>query len=143
MLITTALALSLAAAAPAPDSAEMKALARQIDAAWNAHDSDSHILQFAEDGSLLTPSGKYARGRDAIRPLVGGKGPTGQTTSRSTVNHVQELSKGLFLVDLTQKLKGPGTKIMGMDTARVVLVVRRAGETWKLVAVRPFPQPRA
>jgi uncharacterized protein (TIGR02246 family) len=133
--------LALAATGPAPavDSGIVELMA-EVDRAWNAHDADQQVALYADDGTVVTPSGTRAVGKPEIRKISGGKGPTGQTQSKTTIDGVQQLAPNLVLIDATQKLTGPGTKILGTDRARVVVVARKVKGKWKAVSVRPFPQ---
>lgn len=150
-ILATALVLTLSACAndaqsttdaPAGAAArqgEIEQLLADHQVAWNAHDADGLAAQFADDGTLVTPTGNRVAGRDAIRQVMASPGPTKQTQSRVELDGVQWLGEGLAVVDATQTLTGPGVDQLGTDRAKLVAVVRRDADGWQFVAARPFP----
>jgi uncharacterized protein (TIGR02246 family) len=112
--------------------------AKTLDAAWNEHNAEKQVALFAQGGVLVTPTGTRAEGRAELLKVSGGKGPTGQTTSLSHIDGIQDLGQGLVVVDLTQTLEGPGTQVVGTK-AQAVAVLREEGDAYKALSVRVFP----
>jgi len=123
---------------PQPDRQGLQAAVDAFDAGWNAHDPAVLTAMMTDDAVTVTPFGNRVEGQQAHRQLYASDGPTKQTQSKTTIGGIQWLADDLVLLDLHQKLEGPGVEQLPSDTASAVLVLRWDGGDWKSSAARPY-----
>jgi uncharacterized protein (TIGR02246 family) len=115
-------------------------------AAFNAGNADQLADGFAKDGTLITPDGRTAHGRDEIRKLMKPMfdGPWKGTTSRFVVTGLRTVGPNSVFVDATHQVVG-GNLPPGMPRQyHVVVLLQNEANTWQATEVRPYAfQPRA
>jgi uncharacterized protein (TIGR02246 family) len=135
-----AISLLLACGSSTSDTAptlDVEALAQRHDDAWNHHDPGEMTALFADDATVVTPSGRRVEGRAELRALFSAPSPTNQTSSTTRFVGIQHLSSELVLLDGVQTLRGPGTEAVGAE-ARILAVAARRDGRWQIVAARPY-----
>jgi uncharacterized protein (TIGR02246 family) len=113
-------------------------------AAWNAHDPIKMASLWADDGDLIHPTGRVARGRDEVCALFTDeqRGPMKDTTHEMTLESVRWVADDIVIVDAECAIKGmrdAGGKELPLFNPHVVLVLHRLeGDRWNIVAARPY-----
>jgi uncharacterized protein (TIGR02246 family) len=110
--------------------------------AFNRFDAKAVASFFSDDGTLLTPEGRYGRGRagvekvfrdDAQKLLAG-------STSTFTVKSARPVGNDCLLLDCDHEARGArlpdGTT--GTLMVHLVLLAQRRGESWKWLDARPY-----
>ena len=97
-----------------------------------------------EDGDLINPIGKMAKGRTEIEKLVSEEhnGPLKNSKAEMAVQNIRFLDDDLALVDAEHNLenaKGPGGKVLKHQTFRVTAVLKKEDGKWFWVSARPVP----
>lgn len=148
LVITSLLAISTVGCAreqtradsaqPVASMAEVQDILAAHDAAWNAHDPERLTDVYTADGTLVTPGGTRAEGRDALLEVFSSPSPTKQTQSKTKLDAVQWIADDLVVIDATQTLTGPGAEQLGVHEAKLTAVAQFVDGEWKLVVARPF-----
>ena len=158
--VTMILFAALAAAAPVSaqakttdvlstsDQAAIAKLQTDWTTAWDRHDPEGLAAGFSENGDLLNPFGRFAKGHDQLVALF-----KEEHTSRlkdSTYNGTCEPARLLApdvaevnCVYTVEGLKGPGSD--STIHGNMTKVVVRSGDEWKVAlarAMHPVPQGR-
>jgi uncharacterized protein (TIGR02246 family) len=124
---------------------EKAAIQERVDgftAAWNAHDPERMAALWVEDGDVINPFGRAAKGRDEVRRLFADEqaGPMRQSRHEMRVESVRMVGD-LALVDLKSTITG----IRGEDDRAYPplnlhifnVMTRRDGE-WMIISARPY-----
>jgi uncharacterized protein (TIGR02246 family) len=90
---TTALSSSLITKADEADEAAIKALVKQMQDGWNAHDGKAFSAPFAADADYVVVNGMYIKGREAIE-----KGHTGIFTTIYKESHNEATVKSIRFI---------------------------------------------
>jgi uncharacterized protein (TIGR02246 family) len=112
--------------------------------AWNRHDPAKMAECWAEDGDLINPLGKLARGRDQVRALFSEEqtGYMKGTTCEMTLSSVRWASDNIVIVDAECFIKGmrdSGGKELPIFKPHVVMVLERfETDKWLLLSARPY-----
>jgi uncharacterized protein (TIGR02246 family) len=155
-----------ASVAFAADQAEaekqLKDRAAEFQSTWNKHDAKALAAFWAEDGDLIDPAGVASKGRAAVEQYFTENfaGPMKDSTNEITVTGVHMAADDLAVVDWDAALSGmhmgppsdrPASNAAGADEAKpapfkhhVVLVMKRQGDEWMILAARPYavmPKP--
>ena len=117
----------------------------KLAAAWSANDGSVFSAFFAEDGSLINPFGERADGREALTAMYSeyfGGMLKGTTTSIS-VTHLRPVEADHAFADAEQTIYAANGDVL--LALHVVNLLRKDGDTWRLVDSRPyaFPPPPA
>ena len=116
---------------------------RCISEAWEKGDARGVVANFAEDGNLIDPFGRVARGREAVAALLAGNFAGMFHGSRIVfdpqtfriLSPEVAVADGTWQVTLPQAPGGPAPpEIAGLITT----VFRKADGTWKVEADRPM-----
>ena len=113
-------------------------------AAWRLHDPVKMAALWAEDGDLISPAGKLARGRDEVcaQFTEDHSGPMKYTTHAMTLESVRWAADDIVIVDAECSIKGmrdPGGKELPTFSPHVVLVMHRiTGDRWNVLTARPY-----
>ena len=113
-------------------------------AAWRLHDPVKMAALWAEDGDLISPAGKLARGREEVRALFSEEqsGPMKYTTHTMTLESVRWAADDIVIVDAECSIQGmrdPSGQVLPIYSPHVVLVLHRiAGDRWNVLAARPY-----
>ncbi len=115
---------------------------RKFNDAFNRHDAREVASFWAEDGTLLTPSGQHGRGRAEIESVYGEDSQTilHGSTSRFAITDARSVGADCVLLDLDHEVKGlrrpDGTR--GDATLHLVVLARRSRDGWQWLDARPY-----
>ncbi len=120
----------------------LEAACRRFNEAFNRFDAKEVGACWADDGTLITPSGKVGRGRSGVEAayrhdcdsfLEG-------TKSKFTIESVRRLGAELAFLDLDHELqnfrKPDGSR--GTMHVHVVILARKSGNAWQWLDARPY-----
>lgn len=114
----------------------------QFNEAFNRGDARAVASFWAQDGTLINPAGREARGPAEVARVFGedSKSILGGSTSVFTIRSVRQLSPDTVFLDLEHTLNDyhapDGT--VGTKHQHVAMVARKQGDTWKALDVRPY-----
>jgi uncharacterized protein (TIGR02246 family) len=120
----------------------LEAANKKFTAAFNSFDPKAVAAFFAEDGTLITPNGDVAHGRDAIAKLYAENVERmfRGSTSTFTITGVRNAGPDTRWLDLDHEVqnarKPDGTT--GTMKMHVVLLVQRKGDEWRWLEARPY-----
>jgi uncharacterized protein (TIGR02246 family) len=112
--------------------------------AWNRHDPQALAAAFAEDGVLINPRGRVARGRAEIRQLFEDeqlRGPMRGTRLTGRVTSVRQVAPGLAFVDQEVTVSGAkdsSGQVLPDERLHAALLLVRRGGTWQALEARPY-----
>lgn len=152
-------ALVFAAVAPAAlsavsnDEAAIRQECAKFVSAWNIHDAKAMAAVWAEDGDLINPFGRVAKGRAEIEELFAGEqaGVMKGTTYSTTAVSVRLLSPTVAISDWSAEVAGmrdPKGAEMPVFKHHVVAILEKRNGSWVTTIVRayaylPVPPPPA
>ena len=129
------------------DEAAIRKVHADFEAAWNRHDAAAMAAMWAEDGDLLNPQGRAAKGRGEVQKIFteeqsgGFKG----TTFRHTINAVRLVAPTVAIVqasfeiaNATPPAPGGPTTLKGFYQS---VMVKKGGK-WSIasaMAMAPVP----
>jgi uncharacterized protein (TIGR02246 family) len=142
------LLLTLAAGAWAADgglTADVHARNAQFKAAWDKHDPQAMAALWTEDGDLINPFGRFAKGRAEVEKLFRDehtgmmKGTTFNILSDSSREIAPDVAVGDWEAEITG-MQGPDGPMPPLKNHITVVYVKRNGQWW-VAAARPemFP----
>ncbi len=138
---TLALGASAKAEAPKVDPELQKTFTR-FNEAFNRFDAKQVSSFWAEDGTLINPVGKFAKGPAAVENVFREDAQTflKGTTSTFTVSSVRQLKGDVAFVDLDHVLANFRAPDGTTRTERqhVVMLVHKQGGTYKFLDTRPY-----
>lgn len=115
---------------------------RKFNELFNTFDTKDVAACWAEDGTLISPTGEVGRGRAGVEKtyrhdcetiLMG-------TTSKFTITSARRLGQDMAFLDLDHELQNAvrpdGTR--GTLTVHVVMLARRTGSSWQWLDARPY-----
>jgi uncharacterized protein (TIGR02246 family) len=108
---------------------------------WKSNDGQALASCFAEDGSLINPFGQRANGREAIAAMYSDYfgGMLNGTSTTIEIGTIREVPPNHAFVDSEQTIEGDGgDTVLSVHTAALL---RRAGDTWRIVDARPYTIP--
>jgi uncharacterized protein (TIGR02246 family) len=115
---------------------------RRFNELFNRLDPKQVATCWAEDGTLITPSGEVGKGRSGVETAFRHDCDTilNGTTSRFAISSVRRLGSELAFLDLDHELRNfrmpdGSTGVMNLH---VVMLARRAGDTWQWLDARPY-----
>jgi uncharacterized protein (TIGR02246 family) len=126
----------------------LEATCRKFNEAFNRFDTKQVASFWAEDGTLITPTGEVGTGRSGVEAAYAHDCETilAGTSSRFTIRSVRRLGNDLAFMDLEHELRNfrmPDGST-GTMPLHVVILARRSGDSWKWLDARPYafvPQP--
>jgi len=135
---------SLAMAAPEKNGAEAQVRARsqEFAAAWNRYDTKAMAALWAEDGDLINPFGRVAKGRAEVEKLLTDEHSTFMkgttfTISRSAVRLLKpDVAFADWDVDISGMHSPDGTAMPTEKYHVNDVLVKKSGQWW-FVAGRP------
>jgi uncharacterized protein (TIGR02246 family) len=123
---------------------------KKFNAAFNRFDENAVASFWADDGTLITPSGEYGRGRSEIAKVYGKDCETilDGTTSKFTIVGAREIGSDCALLDLDHDLQNfrmPDGSTGSMKI-HIVILAQKRGNSWQWLDARPYafmppPQP--
>jgi uncharacterized protein (TIGR02246 family) len=128
-------------------AAEIEAVYKRIATAWREGNAQAVATEFAEEGDLIDPFGRPARGRDNVAKLLTAN--FGALFQGSLIEFRPELTRllatdvavsdGTWRVTLARPTDGETPPPIN---GRVTTVFRRVGSTWMVESDRPMlPAP--
>jgi uncharacterized protein (TIGR02246 family) len=153
-LLAAVLVSSLVSVASAQKAGKDEETVRQMQAdfaaAWNKHDAKAMAALWAEDGDVINPAGKVAKGRADVEKLMAEEHATFAkgTTFTNNVTGVRFLKPDVALLDASYEIAGvmgPGGKAGSMKGLYTVVLVKKGGKWWVSSArpMVPLPEPSA
>lgn len=112
--------------------------------AWNKHDASLMASIWADDGDLINPMGKLARGREEVLRLFTDeqRGAMKSTTCGMTLESVRWAADNVVVVDADCSISGmrdPGGKDLPIFKPHVVLVLHKIdNDQWQVLSARPY-----
>jgi uncharacterized protein (TIGR02246 family) len=117
--------------------------------AFNRFDVKDVASYFAEDATLITPTGNYGRGRDGVEHVFADDVQTilGGTTSRFSITGARRIGQDCVFLDCDHDLQNfhmPDGSTGAMKL-HLVLLAQKKGDGWQWLDARPYgflPPPR-
>jgi uncharacterized protein (TIGR02246 family) len=130
-------------AGQAEDEASIRKFGLEFAAAWNKHDPKAMAAYWAEDGDLINPFGRVAKGRAEVEKLFHDEhaGPMAGTTYATTLSSVRFPTADLALSDweiVVTGMRGPDGTVGAPFKPHVFIVLTRKGGQWLTAAARPY-----
>jgi uncharacterized protein (TIGR02246 family) len=126
----------------------LDASCRKFNEVFNRFDAKQVASCWAEDGTLITPSGEVGTGRSGVEAAFRHDSDTilKGTTSRFAITSVRRLGSELAFLDLDHELQNfrmpdGSTGVMNLH---VVILAKKSGNGWQWLDARPYafvPQP--
>src|SRR5512133_4181013 len=120
----------------------LEAAWKKFTEAFNRFDAKQVASCWAEDGTLITPSGEVGRGRSAVETAYRHDCDTilKGTRSRFDITSVRRLGSDLALLDLDHELGNARMPDGSTGTMKmhVVVLAKRSGSSWQWLDVRPY-----
>ena len=125
------------------ETAAVRKTAADFSAAWNRHDAKAMADMFVEDGDIINPFGRVAKGRAEVEKLFQDEHATVMkgTTFNLTKVEVRMLGAGTAVVDWEVELvgmHGPAGAALPPLKHHVAVVEVKKGDRWLAAAVRPY-----
>ncbi len=126
----------------------LEAACRKFNEVFNRLDPKQVASLFAEDGTLITPSGEAGMDRKGVETAFRHDCDTilKGTTSRFEITSVRRLGSELAFLDLEHELQNfrmpEGST--GLMKLHVVILAKKTGNSWQWLDARPYafvPQP--
>ena len=125
----------------AADEKDIRAIASQLQEAWNKHDAKMLAALFLTDGDYVSSTGRTARGRDEVEKAfatqwAGLYKGTKITVTTTTVHFVRKdvaVADGAF--DITG-MKDSSGKVLGARSGLSSIVAAKKGDRWYIAALR-------
>lgn len=145
-LLALALALPVAAAASSDEEA-IEARAVEFAVAWNKHDPKAMAMLWAEDGDLINPFGRIARGRREIELLFADEHSTYTKDTMYTLDIrwirmvKPDVAVATWDATISGMKTGDGSDMPPLEHMVTVVLVKREGKWWTLAARPMIPSP--
>jgi uncharacterized protein (TIGR02246 family) len=143
LLLGVALSAPATLAAATEDETAIRELTDSFVNAWNNHDPAAMAATWAQDGDLINPQGRVAKGRDAIQQLLTDEHSGQMKTTTFTLKSLElrMLTPSVALGDWTTELTGAmdpqGNARPPMHVHVFVVYEKRDGK-WLAEATRPY-----
>jgi uncharacterized protein (TIGR02246 family) len=115
---------------------------RRFNEAFNRLDTQQVAACWAEDGTLITPSGEIGIGRSGVETAFRHDAETllAGTTSRFEITSVRRLGSEHAFLDLEHELRNVRTPegSIGEMKLHVVMLAKRSGNGWQWLDARPY-----
>lgn len=141
VVVLSLAALPLLAQSPTADEKDIRAIAAQLQDAWNKHDAKMLGDLFLTDGDYVSSTGRTARGRNEVEKAFASqwaglyKG-TKITVTTTTVHFIRKdvaIADGAF--DITGMRDGSG-KVLGARSGLSSIIAAKKGDRWYIAALR-------
>ena len=149
LALALVVALAPGATGAADDEATVKKASADFVAAWNKHDPKALAACWTEDGDLINPWGRWAKGRAEVEKLFTdeqtGTGPLRDSAFEVTAESVRFASADVAVDDWEVSVTGAydpdGTKHAGPLTFHCSSIRKKVGGAWPIYAGRPYLKP--
>jgi uncharacterized protein (TIGR02246 family) len=146
LALVVGVALSVGVLAASDDEAAVKKHTADFAAAWNKHDPKAMAALWADDGDLINPWGRVAKGRPEVEKLFAdeqtGKGPLRDSTFELKGETVRfptpDVAVDDWEISVTGAYDPDGAKHEGALEFHCTVVLKKAGGAWTNFAVRPY-----
>jgi uncharacterized protein (TIGR02246 family) len=143
MLAVLALSALGAGSALAQDEAAIRKASADFVAAWNRHDAKAMAALFAEDGDIINPSGRAARGRAEVEKLFTEEHAAVMkgSTYVLTKGDVRLLGPTTAVSDWESEItgmSGPQGEALPPFKHHVTIVYVKKGALWMAAVGRPY-----
>jgi uncharacterized protein (TIGR02246 family) len=130
-------------ASQADDEASIRRFGVDFSAAWNRHDPKAMASFWAEDGDLINPFGRWAKGRAEVEKLFQDEhaGVMAGTSYSTTLSSVRFLTPDVAVTDwdiVVTGMRGPDGSAAPPFKPHLALVMVRRGGRWLSLAARPY-----
>jgi uncharacterized protein (TIGR02246 family) len=130
-------------AGQAEDEAAIRKFGTEFAAAWNKHDAKAMASFWEEDGDLINPSGRVAKGRAEVEKLFQDEHATAMagTSYSTTLSSVRFLTPEIALADWEAVVTGmhqPDGSVSPPFKPHVFIVMGKKSGRWLAVAARPY-----
>ena len=141
ILAISLLAVPALAQSPTADEKDIRAIANQLDDAWNKGDAKMLAHLFLTDGDYVSSTGRTARGRAEVERAFEQQwaGLYKGTRIKVTTTTVHFLRKDIAIVDGAFEVTGmrdPSGKVLGPRSGLATIVVSKKGDRWYVAALR-------
>jgi uncharacterized protein (TIGR02246 family) len=141
VLVLCLFALPVLAQSPTADEKDIRAIAAQLQEAWNRHDAKMLADLFLTDGDYVSSTGRTARGRPEVdkafaQQWAGVYKGTRITVTTTTVHFIRKdvaIADGAF--DITG-IRDASGKVLGARSGLSTIVVAKKGDRWYIAALR-------
>ena len=141
VVVLSLLALPMLAQSPTADEKDIRAIAAQLQDAWNKHDAKMLSHLFLTDGDYVSSTGRTARGRDEVEKAfaqqwAGVYKGTKITVTTTTVHFVRKdvaIADGAFDISGMRDSSG---KVLGARSGLSSIVAAKKGDRWYIAALR-------
>jgi len=141
-LILAMFLIVLATAVPVTSAQEaaITAVEAEFAAAWAAHDPGRMASFWAEDGDLMNPFGRFARGRGEVEALFAEEqaGLMRSSTYHFRLDSARAIAPGIVVTDWTNTIRGmvapDGTALPPFEHHVTTVFVERDGRWMKAAA---------
>ncbi|HEX9160835.1 MAG TPA: SgcJ/EcaC family oxidoreductase [Thermoanaerobaculia bacterium] len=117
-------------------------------AAWNSHDAKAMAATWMQDGDLINPSGRVAKGRAGIETLLGEEHATAfkhstYTSGPITIHFLRpDVAVAECFTEITGVVNPDGSSAPSMNVYIMRIVQNKDGQ-WLTVSARPVIYPTA
>lgn len=122
------------------DEEAIKKVFADFAAAWEKGDPKAMSMFWAEDGDLINPAGRVAKGRAEVEKLFVEERPTNPPRITFTVNEIRFLKRDVAVYNASFELsgvRGADGKEMTMKGLITCVMAKKNGKWWT-VAARPM-----
>ncbi len=120
---------------------EIKTRGDEFTKAWNNHDPKAMAALWLNDGDVISPFGRWAKGRSEVEKLFREEHTTFMKNSTTTMEckDIRTFGPDLVLSEWEQHLRNVETGDPNRTSIRVhvTLLLQRQGGTWYTAAARP------
>lgn len=133
-------------AAPKISSREEEAIYTRVEefvSAWNTHNTRAMSMAYSEDGDVINPFGRVAKGRAEIERLFKDEHSGGLKDSRMSLKpeSIRLLGQDAAITDHAFELTGirdPQGKDVPTMRGHLTQVFKKSGDMWLVLACRPM-----
>ena len=120
----------------------LETMLKKFNAAFNRFDTNEVASFWADDGTLITPSGEYGQGRSGVARVYGKDAETilDGTTSRFTIVGARKVGGDCAFLDLEhdiQNFRMPDDST-GSVKLHLVILAQKKGNSWQWLDARPY-----
>jgi uncharacterized protein (TIGR02246 family) len=121
------------------DEQAIRNIAEQFEAAWNRNDAKRLAAFFADDGDIINPGGRIARGKTEVEKLFTEEqnGAFKGTRFSMPLKHLRFLKPDIAVAEYEFEIngvQGPQQTMKGLVTS----VLQRDADKWLIASVRPM-----
>ena len=142
------LMLALVLAAGDKDKDAVSKTAQDFADAWNKHDAKAMTAYFTDDGDLINPMGRHAKGKAEIEKLFQDEQSTvfknSQFTATCAPDDIKMIKPDVAVMTCNWEASGaktPDGKTMTPKGMVTVVVVKKGGK-WMWMVARPMVPPQ-